>query len=374
MTAPYWDWEVLVAPRPVISHAAECPSWGSNSLPQRISWGVRTAKHALSGKLTSNIPTMSPCSCADMNCLGNSKRFRKKKLFERNGLFLAGSPHGATIQGVHLAKSLHNIPLETVDPAHYQKRFPGYRIPDEFEVVYEPAAGYLHVEETVRTHLEEAGKAGATLAFDTRVRKWKKQGDEFLVTTDNAEFTAKKLIVTAGSWTREILESLEVPLQVRRKILCWHPVRSNVYDVGRGASCFFVEMPYGEFYGFPSIDRQTVKLAEHSGGNNIGSPRELIRTELDGDGDSVRRFIRECMPELEDRAVAQAVCMYTMSPDQHFIVDELPGVSGLYLGAGFSGHGFKFTSVMGEVLADFAESGTTGMPVEFLRLGRFRTE
>ncbi|MAT15787.1 MAG: N-methyl-L-tryptophan oxidase [Planctomyces sp.] len=296
-----------------------------------------------------------------------------KRLFERSGLFLSGMPGGETIQGAHLAKAQHGIPLETVDASHYRERFPGYRIPDGFEVVYEPVAGFLHVEETVRTHLEQAEKAGATLVFDSRVISWRKQSDEFVITTDKAEFIARKLIVAAGAWTRDLLASLDVPLQVRRKVLCWHPVRSNVYDVAAGAPCFFFEMPYAAFYGFPSIDHQTVKLAEHSGGKDIGSPQELIRTELDGDGDAVRRFIRDCMPELTDRAASQAVCMYTMSPDHHFIVDEFPATTGLYFGAGFSGHGFKFTSVIGEILADFAEKGETDLPIDFLRLQRFRT-
>ncbi|QDU80362.1 Monomeric sarcosine oxidase [Polystyrenella longa] len=294
-----------------------------------------------------------------------------KQLLQQCGLLLAGPPEGETIQGARLAQHLHQIPLESVRAADWEDRFPGFRIPNGFDVVFEPVAGFLHVEETVRTHLDEAQKAGADLRFNIEVINWRKEGDQFVITTEFEEFIAHKLIVTAGAWTSELLNSLNVPLQVRRVVLCWNKVQSDCYNLSQGGSCFFMETALGEFYGFPSLDGQKLKLAEHGGGLDIANPDELIRTKLAGDGDRVAQFIESFMPQLKPQSERQAVCMYTLSPDHHFLVDEHPDITGIYLGAGFSGHGFKFTSVLGEILADLGSEGRTEHPIDFLRLSRF---
>ncbi|MCA9040501.1 MAG: N-methyl-L-tryptophan oxidase [Planctomycetaceae bacterium] len=294
-----------------------------------------------------------------------------KKLFEQCGLFLSGPPDGETIQGANLARKLHQIPLETVDASEYADRFPGYKMPEDHSVVFEPVAGFLRVEETVRAHLDEAQEAGATLKFESAVRSWQPEQNQFLVTTDQEEFIARKLLITAGAWASDLLQGINVPLQVRRKVLCWHPVQSASYNLAGGAGCFFFEMPYGLFYGFPSLDGQTLKLAEHTGGNDISHPETLVREELEGDGTSVSNFVTNCLPELSPQSVRQAVCMYTMTPDHHFLIDEHPDHPGLYFGAGFSGHGFKFTSVIGEVFADLISSGKTNLSIDFLSAKRF---
>jgi len=183
------------------------------------------------------------------------------------------------------------------------------------------------------------------------------------------------LILTPGAWASHLLGNVPgMPeLRVLRKTLHWHRVRSNVYDVNRGGQGFFFEMPYGVFYGFPSLDGQTLKLAEHSGGEVVNDPLEIDRSLRDSDKQPIRRFIQEVMSDVEPVADRHSVCMYTVTPDSHFVVDRHPEHRNVFFGAGFSGHGFKFTSVIGEALADLAINGKTDLSIDFLSLARFQS-
>jgi sarcosine oxidase len=191
------------------------------------------------------------------------------------------------------------------------------------------------------------------------------------VQTEAQHFTASKLIVTAGAWSSACLSALNLPLEVVRKVLFWSPVKQPVYNLDRGKGGFFFDMPYGEFYGFPSLDGVTVKLAEHTGGELVADPSLLNRELLESDVPALSRFISEVMPGLKPDPVRHAACMYTRTPDGHFIVDAHPQNQGVVYGAGFSGHGFKFASVIGEILADLATKGHTRHPIEFLSANRF---
>jgi glycine/D-amino acid oxidase-like deaminating enzyme len=131
--------------------------------------------------------------------------------------------------------------------------------------------------------------------------------------------------------------------------------------------CFFFERPYGIFYGFPGTETG-LKLAEHSGGIEIPTP-EPHPAVLDSEISPVRRFIEECIPDLGP-IKKSAGCYYTMTPDQHFVIDVHPRHANVSYAAGFSGHGFKFSSVVGEVLADLAAVGETKQAIEFLRAKR----
>lgn len=293
------------------------------------------------------------------------------KLYEECGLMVSGPSSGEVIRGIKLANELHQVPIEPIAVEEVSTRFPGFRIPLDFETIFEKQAGYLKVEKCVQAHWTLAEQHGATLIPDSEVTSWQATSEGFSIQTKDGEHHARKMVITAGAWSAKLLKDIGVPLRVVRKVLTWHPVRSQVYSVQEGGSAFFFEMPEGQFYGFPSIDGQSVKLAEHTGGTEIDSPADLDRRLLSEDERPLTRFIDEVMPELQTNTAKHAVCMYTMTPDAHFLVDEHPDFAGLYLGAGFSGHGFKFTPVLGEALSDLVLHGQTRQPVGFLGLGRF---
>jgi sarcosine oxidase len=286
------------------------------------------------------------------------------------GLMLAGPPEGDTIAGARLAARLHGLVLWDVAPAARDSRFPGFRIPENCDVVYEPEAGFLDVEKCVRAHVDAAIRTGASVADNETVLDWSPVGSNFRVRTSREDYEAAALIITAGPWASKVLSNLALPLQVVRKSQLWFPVRSRVYSEDHSAPAFYFEMPYGHFYGFPSRDGQTLKAAEHSGGDPVALPEQVDRTTRPTDWKSLGRFLQECLPQVEPQPVRSSVCMYTLTPDRHFIVDRHPEQEHVAFGAGFSGHGFKFTPVIGEALVDLAIEGSTRHPIDFLSVRR----
>ena len=186
-----------------------------------------------------------------------------------------------------------------------------------------------------------------------------------------ANFYAAKLIVTAGPWAPQFLADLGVPLRVRRKHLYWFPSAGSRYHQDRGCPTYLYEVPQGVFYGFPQIDELGVKVAEHSGGVEIADPANDPRVLDSTDLGRVEAFLAAYLPGVGRPMGHRTVCFYTMSPDEHFLVDRHPPHPQICFAAGLSGHGFKFTSVLGEALADLALDGKTRLPIGFLGVSRF---
>jgi sarcosine oxidase len=286
------------------------------------------------------------------------------------GLLLAGPPEGETIAGARLAARRHKLQLHEVGEADRGGRFSGFRIPESFDVAYEPDAGFLKVEACVRAHVDAAMRLGASVAADETVLDWSAAGRTFRLRTSHSEYESAALVVAAGPWASRVLADLSLPLEVVRKPVFWFPVRSAAYAETEGAPAFYYEMPYGLFYGFPSRDERTLKVAEHSGGDPVSAPEQVDRAVSPRDWASLARFLQECLPDVELEPVRSSVCMYTLSPDHHFIVDRHPQYEHVAFGAGFSGHGFKFTPVIGEALVDLATRGQTKYPIGFLSANR----
>lgn len=288
------------------------------------------------------------------------------------GLFLAGYPGGEVVPGTERAAALHRLPLDQFTPAEARRRFPGYNFPDDFRIIFERQAGYLLVEECVRAHIDGAISKGAELRSGERVLDWKADLGTVKVTTDRGEYHAARLVITAGAWAGKLLASLNVPLRVLRKTLAWFPASSPVYDVAEGNSEFVFEIPGGRFfYGFPRLDGRTIKVAEHSGGEEVSDPAQVDRSLSSADIENFRGFLQKFLPGVGTQPEKHSVCLYTMSPDSHFIIDRHPQHPEVVFGAGFSGHGFKFTSVIGEALAYLATAGKSPQPIDFLSLSRF---
>ena len=298
-----------------------------------------------------------------------------RQLMHRVGLFLAGSPECESVAGTLRAAALHNLHIERLDAAQARRRFRAYRFRDEFSVVFEPDAGYLEVENCVATHVAAAIARGAQLRMNETAVHWESDGRRVLVQTEMGEYGAASLVICAGPWAAQLLVSWLSRsdgslLRVVRKPVFWFAA-DETYDESRGNSTFFFETEAGQFYGFPRIDGKTIKMAEHTGGETVADPLTLDRTHHPTDMARVSEFLNEFMPSIEPVPVRHSVCMYTKTPDGHFCIDRHPEWENVVIGAGFSGHGFKFTTVLGEALADLALTGRTNLPVEFLSVKRF---
>jgi monomeric sarcosine oxidase len=294
-------------------------------------------------------------------------------LFSQVGLLEVGPSDGVVVPGVLASAERHRLDVERLSASEIGRRFPDFCVPPDFVGVFEAAAGFLHVERCVAAHVRLAELAGATLARNTIVRDWSHDGNGFAVATDRGVFRGERLVITAGPWAARVLPTLGVPLEVRRKPIYWFDTVDNAaaYRADAGCPTFLYELAEGVFYGFPKFDERGVKVARHSGGEAVADAAAVERSIDEADRAAVAGFTAKWLPQLAPRHREFATCMYTMSPDEHFIVDVLPDEPRVAFAAGLSGHGYKFAPVLGEVLADLAERGATEHPVEFLRLGRF---
>ena len=299
------------------------------------------------------------------------ERATNQTLFHQTGLILSGRDDSETIVGARLSATLHGLTLESLSPEAAHARWPAFRFPLDHTVEFEPAAGTLRVEACVQAHVDEARRHGADLRGHETVRDWNSNGNTVVVRTDSNEYHAKSLVITAGAWASRCVADLGVPLNVLRKFVAWFPIRSGEYRVSQGTPTYFFEQPHGTFYGFPSLDGQTIKVAEHSGGQVVSDPATVDRTRHDSDTERLNEFVAAHLTGIEPVPVRHSVCLYTVSPDQHFVVDLHPRWPNVAVACGFSGHGFKFAPVMGEVLADLIKHGRTSLPIRFLGLSRF---
>jgi sarcosine oxidase len=287
-----------------------------------------------------------------------------RHLLTETGCLSIGPAGGELVAGVRESARLHGLALEGRDPAPF-------RVPEGFESVFEAKAGYLMVEECVRAHLERAVAAGAELRTEEPVRSWNADGDGLVVRTDSESYRCAKLVVTAGAWATRLLADLGIPLTVMRQTMLWFEPREPERFRRDRFPVFLYESPRGAFYGLPMIDSRGLKVARHYGASELASPDGVDWTTCDADEQPVREFLSECVDVPIGRCSARQVCQYTLSPDRHFIVDRHPANGNVVFAAGFSGHGFKFAPVIGEILADLADTGTTRWPIGFLRAARF---
>jgi monomeric sarcosine oxidase len=304
-----------------------------------------------------------------------------RQLFYEVGVLEVGRADGDVVPGVLRAAAEHRLDVDQIAAPEIERRWPGLRVPGELIGVFERNAGYLLVEECVAAQLEAAAAAGAKLLVDTVVHDWSADEHGVVVRTSAGALTAQRLIVSAGSWTAPLWtgrlsdqseeDSLFPNLVVRRKSLFWFETDSPRYDVAAGFPVYLFELPTGVFYGFPRLDGRSVKVAEHTGGRAVDDPANVDRTIDLGEQRRLEAFLATHLPEVSPRVADHAVCLYTMSPDEHFIVDRHPQHANVVFAAGLSGHGFKFTPVLGRALAELALDGGTRLPIDFLSLGRF---
>jgi monomeric sarcosine oxidase len=297
-----------------------------------------------------------------------------RPLLVESGLLLAGPPESAVVRGTVESAEVHALPLERLDHAEAARRWPQVRLPDGWSVVHEPRGGYLMVEDCVRAHAAAAAQAGAVLEAGRTVLGWRATpGGGAVVETDAGDYAADRLVVAAGSWAADLARLPEVPLRVLRKSLFWYEpaVAARAKHAAGRLPCFGFDGPEGFFYGFPALAGAGLKIAEHTGGTPVADPLAVDRGVVAAERARVEAVLTARLPGVGTQLAAHAACLYTMSPDGHFLVGLHPHHPQVVVAAGFSGHGFKFAAVMGEILADLATAGRSSLPIGFLAPTRF---
>jgi len=299
-----------------------------------------------------------------------------RELLQLTGALYMGPPEGELVSGARRSAEEYGLAHSVHDHSDLSKNWPQFQLPENFVGLHETRAGYLLSEQAVAAYIEGALRGGADLRGHQAVIGWSADESGVTVKTENAEFHAGHLVITAGAWTGQVLSDLAVPLTVTRQVLGWvwpdtpddftadkFPVW--VVDGNAGA---------GVHYGFPITPDGSggvgLKLALHWPSTETNADT-VERGAVAGDEAEIRDGLRRFIPTGDGPLLSQRVCLYTNSFDGHFIVDRHPEHSRVSLACGFSGHGFKFASVMGEVLADLASAGKTDWPIGFLGLSRF---
>jgi sarcosine oxidase len=288
------------------------------------------------------------------------------ELLRITGGIFAGPIDGDIVAGSLRSARAHGLSHSLLDAAQIHKLFPVLRPRADDAALYEDAAGLLFPEKCVAAHLTLAEQHGAILQHGTPVQSIEERNGETIVRTERETHTAGAVVVTLGAWVRKLLP--EVPVTAERIPLMWfEPVAQHEqFELGRFPIVIWQSADLGEYYLTPHVEIPGVKTGKHHS-NDACDPATVNREATADDERPLRAFLERHIPSLLGAVSTTHVCMYENSPDLHFLVERQ---GNLVIGAGFSGHGFKFASVIGEVLADLAIDGKTVPEADFLRFSR----
>ncbi len=293
-------------------------------------------------------------------------------LFFQTGAIYAGPSGCMTIEGALGSARAHGLDAGLVSEGQVRSRWPQFRQPQGFDVLWESCAGVIVPELAVSAFARGALSNGAELRGHEPVLGWSADDDGVRVRTDRGEYRAGSLVFAAGAWSERVIRDLGVPLQVARQVLAWYwPRRPELFQMPRHP-VWAVENEQGLFhYGFPMLSSWPgMKVALHGHGPTV-DPDLVGAGPLPGDEAQTREAVRRYFPDADGPLLSLCACLYTNSPDGHFVLDLHPEHRNVAIMCGSSGHGFKFAPVIGEVLADLAIHGSTSHPVGFLGLARF---
>jgi sarcosine oxidase len=315
-------------------------------------------------------------------------------------LYITGAVEGGPriFEGAVRSSIEHGLPFEELDGAEVSRRFPAFRVPPELRVVYQRDGGFLLPERCIVAHVDGARARGAELRTGERVLEWSARENGVRVRTDRGELEAERLVLTAGAYSQDVARLAPGMVVAQRQVLAWlEPKRPELFAADR-FPVFNLALEEGHVYGFPILGvraaakrtpsgifarsesaladfdlahRTGFKLGYYDPEGVRGEPDSISRKVAPEDEVPLRRFAERYFPDGAGRTLELQACLFELSPDEHFLIDRHPETDLAVLGAGFSGHGFKFCSVVGEILADLALDGDTLHDIGFLRLERF---
>lgn len=299
-----------------------------------------------------------------------------QNLLTITGGLMLGTRESSVVAGSLRSAREHGLPHELLDAGDIGKRFPQFAPAPGTVALFEKKAGALRPELAVQAQLELAARHGATLSFNEEVTAWKVSGDGVRVTTARGSYEAGQLVIAAGRWLSKLLPDLALPLHVERQVQFWFEPKGGVRSFLPDRFPIWIwETEDGAHpYGLPALDGASggVKFALHHGGKNPTCTLETIdRTVSEDEIVAARRCITPRLPALNGRCLRAVTCLYTNTPDGHFLIDRHPVHPQVLIVSPCSGHGFKFCPVVGEVVADLIERKTSRHDIELFRLKRF---
>jgi sarcosine oxidase len=304
-----------------------------------------------------------------------------ESLLHLTGGLMIGAADGDLVARSTTSALQFNLPHTVFSASEVRRLYPMFTVEDNMAALWEDAAGFLYPEACVQEQLNQAQRAGAELHYNEPVIEWRPlQSGGVSVRTALRTYEADRLIITAGPWAPEVLSTMKLPLEATRQVLYWfEPLATpELFHEGR-FPIFLMQSESSEplLYGFPSVThsgpghQDGVKVALH-GSHDLCTPATIERAILPGDERAIRERLAQTMPTLAGRLLHAETCLYTMTPDEHFIVDQHPDHPQVTIAAGFSGHGFKFSSVIGEILAGMATGQPASYDLDLFSIRRFQ--
>ncbi|WP_078431527.1 N-methyl-L-tryptophan oxidase [Metabacillus halosaccharovorans] len=295
-----------------------------------------------------------------------------KPLFIPTGVLSVGNKESNFIQNTISSSTTYSLPLEVMDPEEVQNRWSGITMPNDFVGCFEPTSGVLKCEESIKAYQKLAEMNGATILSNSRVKEIHIQEEKVTIKTIDKTFYSDSLVVAAGAWSGHLLSmlDLDLPLTPVRKTFAWFDTIEKIYN-SNDFPAFAFETSQGLYYGFPSVDGAGLKVGRHDGGERI-NPDEVMKQfgEIVEDREDLIQFLNQYLPEIGQLKYGKT-CMYTLTPDDKFVIDVHPKYSNVAIAAGFSGHGFKFSSAVGQALSNLIVSGKNEIDISQFSIDRF---
>ena len=295
-----------------------------------------------------------------------------EKIFHKVGGLYMGRPDAPLIQGSLDSARRHGLQHELLNRQDLANRHGQFTVPDDWVGFVEAEAGFLLPELAICAFVRAALELGAIIRAQEQVVSWEENASGVSVTTSKGNYSADRLVFTSGVWCSKLLPPVNLRLSITRQVVGWvWPHEPAKFKLG-ALPVWLIDREDGSvYYGFPMITVSPgLKIAVHAPLTPT-DPDRVTREVTTGDEETFRVCLQRYLPSADGSLLAMRTCLYGNSPDGDFIIDRLPGSSRVVFAAGFSGHGFKFSSAIGEVLAELATTGNSRVPVDFLRLSRF---
>lgn len=296
-----------------------------------------------------------------------------QELLVVTGSLDGGPEEGALFQGALASAELHGLAHEVLDARAIASRFPAYRLPEDTMAVFQPDGGLIASERAIIAHVRAAQRQGADIRAREPVTSWEARpgGEGVFVTTAKGRYESRSLILSAGAWMETLAPGLRGLATPERQVLAWlQPNEPELFERTR-FPVFNLDVEEGRFYGFPVYELPGFKFGRYHHLGEIVDP-DAPRREPDAEDEALlRAFAMRYFPSGSGPVMALRACLFTNTPDEHFIIDAHPVFPQVTLASPCSGHGYKFASAIGEILADLATERWTRHEIGFLRLKRF---
>ncbi|TCM55966.1 monomeric sarcosine oxidase [Rhizobium sp. PP-F2F-G48] len=291
------------------------------------------------------------------------------------GVLQIGLPDSKIVSGTRKSSEIYGLAAETLDAATLRARHPAFAIDDDEIAVLDPQGGYLRPEAAVMGYVKLAASDGAALHFGEKVIAIHPEADGIAIETATGRISAGKVIVATGSWIADLVPDLAGKAVPIKQVVAWYQPKDGFVTTPQRMPAFIRdEGEGGSYFGFPAIGVDGIKVGRHAHFMEEIDPHAPNPPVDARDTDLLDAFVRHRLPVAAGLRVRATTCRYTMLPSEDFLIDLLPSDPRIVVASPCSGHGFKFTSVVGEILADLALDGGTRLPIEafsFEAMNRF---